>query len=277
MNNFETAVNATTEAELSQGATLRQNSVHMQSLEALTEAFAQQWEKFVLGEGGLQDAAKWFVKLGTQILEVINGLGGLKTILTTLIGIAITKKVMTLVTKTGELITKTGGLRNALLNLIVALIQGETKSKGLALGFTTAATAANTLNLALGVVSVALGAMFILYQKHKSDQEEFWNSAIENIDETTDKLKTAQTEFDKFNDLTQLEGMSLDALKFELDKLNSGYSDEIDKINDTTKAREESIAKISSLIRFKIAVLSRLTSLILVFKAQILPFRSFSK
>ena len=72
MNNFSTAIEATNESLNSNGATMQQNEVYMESLEAKVQALKTEFEKLVLGDGGLQKFAKSIVDLGTKILKFAN-------------------------------------------------------------------------------------------------------------------------------------------------------------------------------------------------------------
>lgn len=76
MSNFDSAVRATDASLNSEGTTLKQNEVYMQSLEAKVQALKTEFEKLVLGDGGLRDFAKTLVDIGTNILRFANSDAG---------------------------------------------------------------------------------------------------------------------------------------------------------------------------------------------------------
>ena len=60
---------------------MKQNEVYMGGLEAKTSLLRAEFEKFVIGDGGLQSLAKELVTLATLFVKFINQIGGLPTII----------------------------------------------------------------------------------------------------------------------------------------------------------------------------------------------------
>ena len=60
---------------------MKQNEVYMGGLEAKTALLRAEFEKFVIGDGGLQSLAKELVTLATLFVNFINQIGGLPTII----------------------------------------------------------------------------------------------------------------------------------------------------------------------------------------------------
>lgn len=72
MNNFGQAVKASQSAMDSQGATLRQNEVYMDSIEAKTNQLKQSFEQLVIGDGGITTLVKQLLDLGNALLKLAN-------------------------------------------------------------------------------------------------------------------------------------------------------------------------------------------------------------
>lgn len=72
MNNFDTAIKASEESLNSMGATEKQNAIYMDSIEAKSAQLRAEFEKLVLGEGGLQSFAKKMLDLGVNLLKFAN-------------------------------------------------------------------------------------------------------------------------------------------------------------------------------------------------------------
>lgn len=69
---FDVAIEANQDAMNAQGTTMKQNAVYMDSLQAKITNLKAEFEKLVLGEGGLQKIAKIFIDMGTAILKFAN-------------------------------------------------------------------------------------------------------------------------------------------------------------------------------------------------------------
>ena len=72
MENFSVAVEATATAYDSSGSASKENEKAMDTIEKKLQILRSQFEQLVLGEGGLQNAAKWFLDLGVNILKFAN-------------------------------------------------------------------------------------------------------------------------------------------------------------------------------------------------------------
>ena len=81
LSNFNNAVKAHDTAMRADGSAIRENTAYMESLEAHTKALRQQYELFLLGEGGLNNFLKTMLDGATSIMKFVNSIGGLSTIL----------------------------------------------------------------------------------------------------------------------------------------------------------------------------------------------------
>ena len=194
MNNFSTAIEATNESLNSNGATMRQNEVHMESLEAKVQALKTEFEKLVLGDGGLQKFAKSIVDLGTKILKFANSDIGKMIIsfvaLETSLGL-ITKNFVLL----KNIIRDLGLVR--LVNDVISLKNGMTTvvSSQLALKIATEGLTKALISQALawaktpmGMATIAIAGVVALV------------TVIEKLnvtlDEQVEKLKQAKEEYE---------------------------------------------------------------------------------
>jgi TP901 family phage tail tape measure protein len=93
LGNFSTAIKATETAMRSDGSAIKENTAYMESLEAHTKALKQQFELFLLGEGGLNSFLKSVLDSATSTMKFMNSIGGLSTVLkglSTIIGVVVT-------------------------------------------------------------------------------------------------------------------------------------------------------------------------------------------
>lgn len=205
MSNFETAVEATEASVGSYGATMRQNDVYMESMEAKLQGLKTEFETLVLGKGGLQNFAKTLIDLGTKILKFANSD----------IGQAIIK--ITLLSTAFNLLAKS--LQLMATNAIPALIAWFTR-----LGFAIEASAEAGAGLSfilnkMGINPVVLGItalVAVLYGLVK---------VIEKVNPSYEKLKEnlAESSEKVANTTSEIESLTeqLKELKEQIDELNS--------------------------------------------------------
>ena len=227
MNNFESAIKATNDALQSEGATERQNAVYMESLQAKLSMLKQEFQKFVLGDGGLSNFVKWLLNAGIAVLKFANSDIGKLTIKLTLLTSVI--KTVVVAFKSGD-----NALRKFLLNSnILVLSNGK-----LTLSFEALKTAIEALKTAIltnplfigfsvattivGITSLisSLGLFKSEAQKTKERHEEL----VKNIDESTEEYKELSEQIDetekrlkelnkRIEESSQLNGVSQDYLR----------------------------------------------------------------
>lgn len=85
MQNFDQAVKATNTSITSQGSASKENAIAMDSLAKQVQALKSAFEKLIVGDGnsGLRATVSLFLSFITGILNTINAVGGLNTILIT--------------------------------------------------------------------------------------------------------------------------------------------------------------------------------------------------
>ena len=90
MENFGTAISATTTAYNSSGSAIKENEKAMDTIGKKAELLRSQFEQLILGEGGLQSFAKVLLDVGIAILKFANSDIGQVIIKTTLLTSVIT-------------------------------------------------------------------------------------------------------------------------------------------------------------------------------------------
>ena len=151
MSQMDVAVESYNQALNASGETMKQNAVYMDSMEAKTTALKAEFEKLVLGDGGLQDFAKRLLDVGTAILKFANSdIGKLVTTLilleTTIYGVS--KAWATL---------KIVGQTNIIASAIASLIAGE-----VTLGQVTSALTAKFIENAAAFAATPMGMAAIV-------------------------------------------------------------------------------------------------------------------
>ena len=236
MNNFSTAIEATNESLNSNGATMRQNEVYMESLEAKVQALKTEFEKLVLGDGGLQKFAKSIVDLGTKILKFANSDIGKMIIsfvaLETSLGL-ITKNFVLL----KNIIRDLGLVR--LVNDVISLKNGMTTvvSSQLALKIATEGLTKALISQALawaktpmGMATIAITGVVALV------------TVIEKLnvtlDEQVEKLKQAKEEYEGVQ--SEIESLE-ERLKNVRDRMAEINSQEIDSRELQILKEEEAV------------------------------------
>lgn len=241
MTNFDTAVKATNESMESAGATERQNAVYMESLQAKVQGLKSEFEKLVIGQGGLQTLAKTFLTIATNALKVINSLGGLKTILSAVVGVIATIKINTWLTTLSQLPTKLSALGTTISKITTAMANSATTGRSLNTSLEALGVSATSAQLALGALTVVITGVMMAYYALKTAEENA-KKARETV------ISTSQQQIESLESVkTSLENENL--TRTELNNIVSSnlsaYDDEISKINDVNDARQEAIDKIN--------------------------------
>lgn len=236
MNNFSTAIEATNESLNSNGATMRQNEVYMESLEAKVQALKTEFEKLVLGDGGLQKFAKSIVDLGTKILKFANSDIGKMIIsfvaLETSLGL-ITKNFVLL----KNIIRDLGLVR--LVNDVISLKNGMTTvvSSQLALKIATEGLTKALISQALAWASTPMGMATIAITGVVALVTVIEKLNV-TLDEQVEKLKQAKEEYEGVQ--SEIESLE-ERLKDVRDRMAEINSQEIDSRELQILKEEEAV------------------------------------
>ena len=252
MENFAVAIDATTTAYNSSGSAAKENEKAMDTIEKKTELLRSQFEQLILGEGGLQSFAKGLLDVGIGALQLVNDLGGLKTVLVALVGVIATIKadsVLNGLTKITNiipnLITNVSKL-GTVFDLIVssqidsALSGGATQAMSLSEALTAAGISASAAQIAMGGLFAIIAAGTIIYSKWKQSEEEAAQAAL-------DSAKAFDSYENTISDtLSQIENESTsrDGLISIIKQLDKAYDEEKDSLKDVNDLRDEAIQKL---------------------------------
>lgn len=241
MNNFDQAVKATNESMNSSGATARQNAVYMKSLEAKVQALKTEFEKLVLGDGGLQNLAKTLVDIGTAFLKLANSEVGqaiIKIVALTASFVALSKVLTSIgVAIKGlgfiNLIADTMKLQTALASMSGVAIT-STQAFSASMKVLTQEFVKNAIAWAstpMGMATIAIASIVgIVYAMEKA------NVTLEEQVEILNEAKQAYQETE-----SEIEGLEkkLEEIRDRISEINKEGRLEITTDNELRKLKEE--------------------------------------
>ena len=244
MNQMSVAQESYRQALESSGTTMEQNEVYMNSLEAKTTALKAEFEKLVLGDGGLQDFAKKIVDLGTAILKFANSDVGQVIVKTTALILTLgllNKGLVSLATGFVKVIASLAGLEAAEVSATIA-------SEGLAVALRTASMAFLTspFGVALLLLTSATAAAIASakamenYANRLKDANEQLNNTVEKIKDTESELDTLKTSLKSVSD--QIEKNNQKKLEITNEHQIELLDIENEKLAEKTKELEIQIA-----------------------------------
>ena len=241
MGNFETVLRATEDAENSQGATLRQNEVHMQSLEALTNKLKQQFEQLVLGTGQLENLAKDIVNITTNILKLTNAVGGLNTIFVALVGVLATVKANDIAKFFGNIPNLVLKAKMEVVGYTQALKEAVAGEQALTAQSEVTGVALTNLQLIVGALTAVITVGVMAFNAYKQANEEMWDSYTSKAEKAAETAKSNADALDKYNEILGNEDASLGQLESALTSIDEKYKDQLDAIEDVNEKRKEAI------------------------------------
>lgn len=234
MTNFDTAVNATKTALGASGSAWEENEKYMKSIEALLASLKSKFQEIILGEGGTVSFAKSLLEIANGTLNLIQALGGLPSILTTIITLIIAFKSESLIAFGTNVLNGIKRFVNDIQGAVA--IVGEMGTASLPqLG-------ASFLSLSniISATAITLGILTVAYNAHNEAIEKAKNIATENSQQMVDSIKSISDLEDKIND----ESTGREELD-EIMKQNLGSIDsEIQKTKDLTDEKQKLIDKI---------------------------------
>ena len=209
MENFGTAISATTTAYNSSGSAIKENEKAMDTIGKKAELLRSQFEQLILGEGGLQSFAKGLLDVGIAMLKFANSDVGQFIIQITLAYTAFTlfdKAVQTATFKTIILSLKNLGL--AFDSFAIAMTSG---TKGVA-AFKLALDTLKINPVVLALTAV-VGAITLAYKAY-----DYFNVTIDEhidkINELQDEYNSAQTEIESLEE-------QLKSVREQIEAINS--------------------------------------------------------
>lgn len=262
LSNFDTVIKASETSMNSFGSAERENEKVMESLTAKINQMKTEFESLVLGTDG-QEFLKNLADIVTNILKIINTLGGLKTILVAIGGILITLNINKITLNISYLLGNLSKLKDGVVTFfkslkdikgILSTLKGSLEQYGAAMQVATmnseglalaeeavAAEGAAAASAIQGIIGVAallvVGTMAVVsaIKQQREEQERARKETIENLSNELSAMDSL---------LKQLKNETIS--KEQLASLLSGtlsdaYIDELNAIKDTNAAREKAI------------------------------------
>lgn len=237
LSNFNTAIEANTVAVESNGSAWEENNKRADSISAKLNLLKSQFQELVLGKGGLQEFAKILLDLSINTLKLVNDLGGLKTIITALIGLAVVNKadaIVSLFKNLPLLITSTTISMKGYLTAVYATITGN---KELTAALELEGIAVNGAKLAFGSLFAVLTAGIAIYSRLKQEQEQATQNAIDSANSFKSYSDTLGNTLSKIQSESATKSQLLEINK----SLNDSYNNESEKLKDINDLRAENV------------------------------------
>lgn len=250
MLNLNSATEAYKIALDSQGSALKENARYLDSIRGKVSQFTSELEKFWT-EGINSESVKRLVEFGTNVLKLINDLGGLPTVLTAIGGAFITLKGYnigkTIISTTDNIATSIADV----IGLIVDLRQNGFTLTEMIAGLVSSST---LWTLGLGAVTTAITLAVASHAKYVQEMQNSGRETSNNITELA-KLKqkyneiytSEEDEETKASKLAEIrsnlaskygiEKEALDELNGSREKGNELLADEIVKIGEEDYAK----------------------------------------
>lgn len=237
MSQMDVAVEAYDQALNASGETMKQNAVYMDSLEAKTTALKAEFEKLVIGKGGLQDFAKGLVEIGTSVLGFINKMGGLPSLLITVTSLLVGINAINIYKWMQNVY---GGIQNIIYALPRAIGAWQLylgQIEGVEAGMVGLGTAIEASIPIIGMVAVGIGLVTSAIIAHNRELEEQKQKIRENIESFSDEYKSLEEVQNKLKD----ENISREELNSIIDSNLDEYDAERLKLLSINQARQEAI------------------------------------
>lgn len=236
MRNFSDAQKALQTAYNSTNSAMEENSRFMESITAKQNALNAEYQKFVLGDGGLEALEKKLLDVGIAFMKFINDIGGLSTVLSafgTLVATLAASKIPALVTSMGGLVTTA---TNLISNFITARQSGMSFSMALESIGVSASIAQIGIQGLVAIIGIAITLFTAYQQKQKQIAEETHKANQEVINQANiidEQLKNLQKENKSRSELIKA-----------IQAVDGAYKDEGQSLDEINKKRQESIDKL---------------------------------
>lgn len=224
----------------SQGSALKENARYLDSIQGKVSQFTSELEKFWT-EGISSDSVKRLVEFGTNVLKLINDLGGMPTVLTAITGAFITLNGY----KVPEMIAK---ISTNVLDMIAKFDYAYTATGSLTQGFTAMAGAGSLLTASLGAISLVVTGLVAAYGYYNTQQENARRAAEQagsSFEEERKNLYNLRLEYISAKDATDDEDENKQKLKSTISKLAKAYGIEEEALSNLNGTRAEGLDLLS--------------------------------
>lgn len=231
LQNLNSGVEASKTALQSQGSALKENARYLDSIQGKVSQFTSELEKFWT-EGISSDSVKRLVEFGTNVLKLINDLGGLPTVLTAIGGAFITLKGYnigkTIISTTDSIATSIADV----IGLIVDLRQNGFTLTEMITGLVSSST---LWTLGLGAVTTAITLAVAAHAKYVQEMRNSGRETSNNIIELA-KLKQKYNEIYTSEEDEETKASKLAEIR---STLATKYGIEKEALDDLNSSREK--------------------------------------
>lgn len=252
MQNFSTAVDATTDALNSEGSAATENAKRMDSLQGKIQQLESAWQSFARNTID-SDFVKNILSGVTGLIKFADAAGGLVPILTTLGSALAIFKAGSLAKGISDLVNKFSDFKKTVSDLgggfkafQLALSGAKTAEDAAKISTLGLATAAQTLMTALGVIGVVVGTITTAYNLYTNAQKEANEAAVKNSEDAGKIVKSKEEEKQKIQE--EVKKLEEEKEAYESNaKARGNTSDNTDFLkskNEEIAKRQENIDKI---------------------------------
>lgn len=247
LGNWESVENAVENAAGATGSAMKENEKFLDSVQGKVNQLQSAWQDF----SRKSIDANWIKNIlssGTSLIKLFDNLGNVLVVLS---GIILTIKVPTLAKSFSDLkdilLRTNGGFKNILgviLKYPAAAKMARSENISLSDSYKALGISANTAQIAVATLTLALTAGILIYNKIKQNRQELISSLedeAEKNDNVANSLQSALDEYQKNS--TSIEGMDEATKKLNEALKNEGllHSDLGKKINSEKDDRSEVI------------------------------------
>ena len=251
LSNMEEVDNVLGDLSNVAGYTMTEQEKYMETYTAKVNELKSAWQALVNDEQGWLGFKKGLAELGTWVINIIDDIGGLQTIISAI--------ATTVIFLFGD-------------KIISGIKTFGSSLKNIATGFTAAATSAQTFQAALGAVGLALTALQVVFglinrelekaEQKRKEQEEANAKAIEDANDAIEANKNVVQSITAYADsVKELRDVLSDStstdeekqaaqeqllnIQEELIKNNGSYKDSLDLVNGSIEEQLGLIEKLT--------------------------------
>ena len=226
---YEGALNSTNSA-------MEENARYMESIQAKMNNLSAEYQKFILGDGGLEKLEKKVLDLATSLMQLVNKAGSLKTILSALGTVIAVKMASSINLSNNSFIKLIATVEEFITaNTIAVKKLIATKNATEALKLSTF-----SMNSVLAVSVAVIGIAITAYNSYIAKQRQARDEARELVGQTLDQVNATNEQIAKLQDETLNRGELESAIK----QVDSAYDTEGKTLDELNKKRQEAIDKI---------------------------------
>lgn len=180
LSNFQSAIDATSTALDSNGSALKENEAYLDSIAGRISILQSEFQKLSYTTVN-SDFIKGVIEMGTSVLRLINNLGGLTPVLSTILGVVSMfkrEKLTELIVNTTSEVKNLGPVLSDVKKNFVGFITAVKSGNGVLSSF---GTLIGGIGGGIGVALIAIGAITSAISAYNQHQKELMQNAEESI------------------------------------------------------------------------------------------------